>query len=97
MSYQDDNNWQHLTPELNAEYIKKASDKLDRDYNKLKQFAVENNIYVPIINPRGDKDYGEMVYYIAKKMWTADGYYDPPAIFKNIKQRERKFAKDFGI
>lgn len=97
MSYQDDNNWQTLTPELNVEYRKKAADKLDSDYKKIRQFAWENNICVPIINPRGDKDYEQTVYYIAEKMWKADGYYDHPAQYVKTKEREYNFHKEIGI
>lgn len=94
MSYQDDNNLQALPAKLYAEYIKKAAQKLDADFKKIRQFAAENNICVPIINPRGDRDYEQTVYYLAEKRWTADGYYDPPTTFTRIKERESKFAKE---
>ena len=94
MSYQDDNNWQTLTPELNVEYRKKAADKIESDFKKIRQFAKDNNICVPIINPRGEEDYEQMVYYIAEKMWKADGYYDPPQWFVRSEARENTFSKE---
>lgn len=97
MSYQDDNVWQTLTPELEKKYLKKAIDKLDSDYKKIRQFVEDNNICVPMYNPRGDRYYNLTVYDIAEKMWKADGYYNPPTTFTKIKEREINFKKEIGI
>ena len=94
MSYQDDNNLQALPPKLYTEYRKKAVEKLDSDYKKIRQFATDNDMCVPMYNPRGDKYYEQTVYYLAEKMWEADGYYDPPTTYTRIKERESKFLKE---
>jgi hypothetical protein len=94
MSYQDDNNWQILTPKLNEEYREKAAKRLDHDYQECLRYIIDNNLEVYLSNPRDGEDFEQSVYYIAEKMWKADGYYDPPSWFIRPKDIEAKLAKE---
>ena len=93
MSYQDDNTWQILTDALCEKYHKEAKAQLESDFKKLVKYSSDNNIKVPVFNPKYDIDYNQTVYYLARENWERDGYKESPTGFTHISEREREHFK----
>jgi hypothetical protein len=84
-----------LTQELRDYYWKLAEEKVENDNKKIQEFIKENNLTSTSEQfDNRSENYVFTIYDLAKKMWEADGYVDPPANYVNNKEREKDFCKN---
>lgn len=84
-----------LTQEIKEYYWKLAEEKVKNDNNKIAKFIKENNLTSTSTQyDKKSEDYAYIIYDVAKTMWEADGYEEPPSKFVGIKEREKEFTEN---
>lgn len=79
-----------LTESLREKYLRKAEKKILKDTQESIDFIKSKGLDCGFERCSSANE-AEHRYHVAKKLWEADGYYDPPTEFVRISEREAKF------
>jgi hypothetical protein len=84
-----------LTESLREKYLCKAREKVLKDTQESIAFIKSKGLDCHFeIERCFSANEAEHHYYVAKKLWEADGYYDSPTEFTRISERDTKFINE---
>jgi len=78
----------NLTDQRKEKYLKKAHDKIKKDYERLKFFIQDYDLSISLDRTEPVKP--ENIYHVARKMWIADGYEEQSSNFVNFTKKEHR-------
>lgn len=82
-----------LTDSLREKYLRTAREKVLKDTQESIAFIKSKGLDCNFERCSSANE-AEHHYHVAKKLWEADGYYDPPTEFTRISERDTKFRNE---